>query len=78
MFLHLSGKVSLDVPHTIQYLTSLLVVGLGIVEDQLHVLHDLHGRPVHQALEPVLDDLEVHRVLDDLVVVWNLLFIDRI
>lgn len=49
-----------------------LVVGLGIVEDQLHVLHDLHGRPVHQALEPVLDDLEVHRVLDDLVVVWNL------
>lgn len=49
-----------------------LVVCLCIIEDQLHIVHDFQWRPVNQTLQAILDDLEIHRVLDDLVIVWDL------
>ena len=52
-----------------------LVVHIAVGEHCVEVLDALLSRPIIVVVESLLDCAKIHRVLDDLVVVWDVQFV---
>ena len=61
----------------VRYVTRLSIVSHRILDEKFQILQESFPREVFNSLGLVLDLRQVNRLLDDLVVVWRVLPLDR-